>query len=52
MCNLFTGWEVVVDYIQKIDLITFTASDFLCKKAMLQKKEWLLRNVITYLYFE
>jgi len=37
--NLFTGWKVVFDHIQKMDLIASAASDFLPRKAMLQKEE-------------
>ena len=39
VCNLFTKWEVVFDHIWKIDLIASTASDFLYRKAILQKEK-------------
>ena len=35
-----------------MDLIASTALDFLYRKVMLQKEEWLSRNVIIHLYFE
>ena len=36
ICNLFTEWKVVFDYIWKFDSITPVASEFLHRKAMLQ----------------
>jgi len=50
--NIFTGWKVVFDHIWKIDLIASAVSDFLYRKAILQKEEWSSRNIIIHLYFE
>ena len=35
VCNLFTGWKVIFDHIQEINLTASATSDFLHRKTML-----------------